>query len=404
MNRVEISKKLLILSFSAFISSIEAKGSLASQEGDQLILETVQRSGISFILSRVSKIKKLKSVYYETIYRGDIMTLRIPDDKPVYVIITLGVHENQTPSDSPEVVRVNLEEWGVDGAFVVYNRGFSGAYGFWKLKDGSPGYFMEIKDSNLLEHGIVFNAFGNEFYGEKSPVCIPRENYPTPEYLDGWIDPYKIKTQGIDFNPSYRAIVDKLVDYVDSNTLVLFDLIRYPNRPSGEKEDNYTAFCPNCYYQTWANHITNVTEATGVLKAYMTNNLPLYSGSFLGVLHTPRDHVDYSCMKAWNLGQAYDDNKGLTRYLDAGVAMLMYYAPNEMYVKWMRDLAKNGDSASGYSTSGTSKRLYFLMTVEEPHYWTSDLQEVIDEALQWFDGIILYNYRSLAMRGGIERI
>ncbi len=121
------------------------------------------------------------------------MVLRIPDNKPVYVIITLGVHEGQTPSDSPEVVRANLEEWGVDGAFVVYNRGFSRAYGFWKLKDGSPGYFMEIKDSNLLEHGIVFNAFGNEFYGENPLFVSPEKTIQHPNTLMDGLTPTKLK-------------------------------------------------------------------------------------------------------------------------------------------------------------------------------------------------------------------
>lgn len=172
------------------------------------------------------------------------MILMIPDNKPVYVVITLGVHEDQTPPDNPEVVRANLEEWGVDGAFVVYNRGFSEDYGFWKLKDGSPGYFREIRDSNLLKHGIVFNAFGNEFYGEKSPVCIPRENYSTPGWYDGWIDPYKVKTQGINYNPYYKTIIDRLVNYVDSSTLTLFDLIRYPNRPSWERGVTILHFVP----------------------------------------------------------------------------------------------------------------------------------------------------------------
>ena len=135
------------------------------------------------------------------------MVLRIPDDKPVYVIITLGVHEKDSPEKKPNEVRRDLEEWGVDGAFVLYNRGFSGTYGFFRLKDGSPGYFKEIQDSTL-KHGIVFNCFGKEFFNEKSPVCIPRRYSPTPEFLDGWIDPYKLKKYGLSFNFKYKSIID----------------------------------------------------------------------------------------------------------------------------------------------------------------------------------------------------
>jgi len=330
------------------------------------------------------------------------MALRISDEKPVYVIITLGVHERDTPKESPDVVRRNLEEWGVNGAFVLYNRGFSGTYAFFRLKDGSPGYFKEIQDSKMLKHGIVFNCFGKEFFDEKSPICIPREYSPTPEFLEGWIDPYKLKEHGPSFDLKYRSIIDNLRNYVDRDTMVLFDFVRYPNRRN--TENDHTEFCPNCALKTWENHVTNVTEATGILVSYMSRNTPINKENFLGVVHTPRDHKDHNCMKAWNLGQAYDDSKGLTRYLRGGVAMLVYYAPTVEYIKDMVSMAKKGYSYSGYSTSGTEKSLYFLMSVEQPNYWTSNLQTVIDKTLYMFDGIILYNYRSLVEKGGVERV
>ncbi len=318
------------------------------------------------------------------------MELYVPKNKKLYVIAN-------TPNiqESPSEFRNSLGNYEIDGVYLVYNNGRSGDSGFITSRNDLEFRRFEMFFNALLdlpvEKGIVIEALGPKFSPYNTYTCIDGSK------VVGWIHP-ALLDRDLTFDQKYKTMINLLEGFIDSNVDILFDHIRYPNPKSG--------FCPVSSYnrdtckRMWATNISEVSRITSILTEYLWD---LGARSFSGVLHAPRAYNNSTCAKAWNVGQAYDDNIGITKYLDE-VFMLIYYAQREDYLKWMRDLAYMGDTLNGFSTNGTKSPLYFLMTVEDPHYWTSNFQEVLDEALKWFDGLVLWDYTSLRKKVmGIER-
>ncbi len=309
------------------------------------------------------------------------MELYVPKNKKLYIIAN-------TPNiqESPSEFRNSLGNYEVDGVYLVYNNGRSGDSGFITSRGDVEFRRFEVFFNALLdleiEKGIVIEALGSKFSPYSTYTCIDGSK------VVGWIHPALVDRY-LTFDQRYKRTIDLLEGFVDSNVSILFDHIRYPNPKSGFR--SVSSYNQDTCKRMWAANISEVSKVTSILADYLRD---LGVRSFSGVLHTPIEYNDNACAKAWNVGQAYDDTVGLTKYIDR-VFMLMYYAQREDYLKWMRDLARTGTTLNGFSTRGTSRPLYFLMSVEAPHYWTSNLQEVIDEALQWFEGLVIWDYTSL---------
>jgi len=311
------------------------------------------------------------------------VVLGIPYSKKCYVIVETP--QNPYNTEDPVSVRETLQSWDVDGAFLSYNQGFGERDRFYE-------YYSALEDyiENL---GFIVNTFGRYFSDYTTTACT------TGEDISGWINPYLIYKNGINFDSQYKNMLDNLIEYLNRYPLgegmVLFDHVRYPQGNS---------YCPNCSVQTWQNRIYNITQATSIVKSYISNNANISTQSFGGVLHPQRNPTNNTCCQAWNVGQAYDDTKGITRYLGF-VAVMLYTILREDYIQWMFNLAKNGDSYSGYSTTGTNKELLILLSTYPTTYnYYDDLQIVINDALNYFEGVVFWEYQSLKNNfGGIER-
>ncbi|MCD6372419.1 MAG: hypothetical protein J7L37_02550, partial [Thermococcus sp.] len=274
--------------------------------------------------------------------------ISIPYSKNVYVIIETPQNPYQT--EDPITVRNTILSWDVDGVFLNYNSGFG-------EKDRFHEYLSALEDY-VRNIGFVVNAFGPYYRSYAAPACTTGEN------VEGWIDPYLIYKNGINFDEDekYKSRLDTLSNYINrlswERGRILFDHIRYPQ---GD------AYCPNCSTSTWQNHIYNVTQATFRIVNYLSTNTGMNSSEFGAVMHPPRNSSQTTCCQAWNVGQAYDDVKGLTAPLGFG-AMILYYIPREDYIWWMYNLATKNHSYNGYSTNGTKKELFILLSTYPGKY------------------------------------
>ncbi len=313
-----------------------------------------------------------------------VMMISIPSSKKVYVIIETPQNPYQT--EDPVIVRNTILSWDVDGVFLSYNSGFD-------EKDRFQEYFSAFEDY-VMNTGFIVDAFGQYYGSYLAPACTTGEN------VKGWINPYLIYKNGIDFDEKYKSLLDNLSNYINrlswERGRILFDHIRYPQG---------SAYCPNCSTPTWQNHIYNVTQATFRIVNYLSTNTGMNSSEFGAVMHPPRNSSQTTCCQAWNVGQAYDDGKGLTAPLGFS-AMMLYYIPREDYIWWMYNLATENDSYDGYSTNGTKKELFILLSTYLGKYrYYDNLQQVVYDALEYFDGVVFWEYQSLKNNfGGIEKI
>ena len=315
-----------------------------------------------------------------------VFVISIPSSKKVYVIIETPQKKYQT--EDPVMARNTVLSWDVDGVFLSYNSGFD-------EKDRFQEYFSAFEDY-VMNTGFIVDAFGQYYGSYTAPACTARED------KEGWIDPYLIYKNGINFdvNGRYRSLLDNLSNHLNrlswERGRILFDHIRYPQGG---------AYCPNCSTSTWQNHIYNVTQATFRVADYLSTNTGMNSSEFGAVMHPPRNSSQTTCCQAWNVGQAYDDGKGLTAPLGFS-AMRLYYIPREDYIWWMYNLATKNDSYNGYSTNGTNKELFILLSTYPGKYkYYDELQRVVYDALEYFDGVVFWEYQSLKNNfGGIKRV